>query len=669
MRLYRTCHPKSVPFPTITCALLALAVMLCAPVAAAAEDPPQAADQRFVSIDFNNVDINVFIKFISELTGRNFVVDSRVRGKVTILSPTKISVAEAYRVFESVLEVHGFTTVKSGKVIKIVPAPDARSKNIETLLRQESGMPEDKVVTQLIPLRFADTEEIKRLFAPLVSKSSVILSYPPTNSLIVTDVYSNVLRLLRILEAIDIAGIGQEISVWPLENASAVEIVNILETVFKSGKKPKKGEPEIGIRFVADERTNTLVVMGSEDQTLKVRQLVDMLDRETPRSKEKIHVFYLEYAVAEDLAKVLQTLSTGQPASSQPAEGKKEAPLVSSTVQITADKATNSLIISAGKQDFVVLEEIIRKLDIPRSMVYIEALIMEVDIAKDFEIGTEWQVADTFVVDNKQAVGGGSFRAEESVLPGTVVLDGEVVDGDEGLPGGLPIAKGFTMGVFSEAVTISGITFPNIQAIFQAYKKDRDVHFLSTPQILTTDNEEAQITVGKNLPFQTTATTVASGNETFNSFEYRDVGKTLKIKPQISKDRMVRLNISLVVTALESSVDFKPTTLKRTVDTTVVVQDANTVVIGGLIDETVATSEQAIPCLGDIPLFKLAFGKIATADERTNLYIFLTPHVINTPEEAVGIYSEKRDEIERSMDGGEIPMYPGQPDRSGEAGQ
>ena len=644
MRLYRYLHSIPDRFPKIACALLMLAVLFCAPVAAEAEDPPQIPEQRYVAIDFNNVDINVFIKFISELTGKNFVVDSRVRGKVTILSPTKISVEEAYRVFESVLEVHGFTTVKSGRVIKIVPAPEARSKNIVTLLRQESGMPEDKVVTQLIPLRYADAEEIKRLFAPLVSKSSVILSYPATNSLIVTDVYSNVLRLLRILEAIDIEGIGQEITVLPLENASAVEMVKVLSTVFKSDQKPKKGEPEVGVRFVADERTNTLVLLASEDQTRKVRQLVDMLDKETPRSEGKIHVFYLEYAVAEDLAKVLQTLSTGQP--TQPAEGKKEAPVVSSSVQITADSATNSLIISAGKQDYLVLEEIIRKLDIPRSMVYIEALIMEVDVGKDFEVGTEWQVADTFVVDNKQAVGGGSFRREESILPSEPLE-------------GLPSTKGFTMGVFSEAVTISGITFPNIQAIFQAYKKDRDVHFLSTPQILTTDNEEAQITVGKNLPFQTTATTVASGNETFNSFEYRDVGKTLKIKPQISKDRMVRLNISLEVTALESTVDFKPTTLKRTVDTTVVVRDTETVVIGGLIDETVSTTEQAIPCLGDIPLLKLAFGTIATGNQRTNLYVFLTPHVINNPEEAVGIYSKKREEIERSINGGEIPMYPG----------
>jgi len=171
----------------------------------------EAADQRFISIDFNNVDINVFIKFISELTGKNFVVDHRVKGKVTIISPAKISMGEAFKVFESVLEVHGYTTVKAGAITKIVPSPDARTKNIKTLLQKESGSPEDRIVTQLIHLKYAGPDEIKRLFAPLISKSSVILSYPPTSTLIVTDVYSNIKRLLRILKTIDIPGIGHRI--------------------------------------------------------------------------------------------------------------------------------------------------------------------------------------------------------------------------------------------------------------------------------------------------------------------------------------------------------------------------------------------------------------------------------------------------------------------------
>ncbi len=266
--------------------------------------------ERFISIDFNNVDINVFIKFISELTSKNFVVDQRVRGKVTIISPSKISVKEAYKVFESVLEVHGYTTIKAGEVTKIVPSPDARSKNIETRLKEEAASPEDRVVTQLIPLKFANPSEIKKLFAPLVSKSSIILDYPPTNMLIITDVSSNIKRLLRILKTIDVAGMGQELSVIPLEYADATKFINILDSVFQVKRTSKAQSTVSGAKFVADERTNTIIVMASEVETSRIKSLINMLDRETPRGKERIHVYYLDNANAEDLAKVLQELPT-----------------------------------------------------------------------------------------------------------------------------------------------------------------------------------------------------------------------------------------------------------------------------------------------------------------------------------------------------------------------
>ena len=205
-------------------------------------EKPESSEQ-FVSIDFNNVDINVFIKFMSELTGTNFVVDQRVKGKVTIISPSKISLKEAYKVFESVLEVHGYTTVQSGEIVKIVPSPDARSKSIETRLREEASDPEDKIVTQLIPLKYANPVEIKRLFTPMISKSSVILAYQPTNMMIVTDVYSNIQRLFKILKQIDVPGIGQEISVIPIEHADAAKMVSLLSTVFKPTRKPQRKNP------------------------------------------------------------------------------------------------------------------------------------------------------------------------------------------------------------------------------------------------------------------------------------------------------------------------------------------------------------------------------------------------------------------------------------------
>jgi general secretion pathway protein D len=607
--------------------------------------------EQFVSIDFNNVDINVLIKFISELTAKNFVVDKRVKGKVTIISPAKISINEAYKVFESVLEVHGYTAIKAGEIIKIIPSPDARSKNIETILKKGDGSPEDKVVTQLIPLTYADSAEIKRLFAPLISKSSVILAYPPTNMLIVTDVHSNIKRLLRILKVIDVTGIGQEISVIPLEYSDATKFIKLLDSVFQTKKKPRKGDAGKVIKFVADERTNTVVVLASEVDSLRIKRLIRVMDKEVPKGKEKIRVFYLENASAEELAKVLQTLSTKQRTT---AKGKKEIPIISENIGITADKATNSLIILAEKEDYLVLEEIIKKLDIPRAMVYIECLIMEVNTSKEFNLGTEWIAGDKKSYNDKVGVYGGGFSGGAtggdpgytSVMP-TNPLTGTKVPA--------PLPPGFSLGIFGEAIEINGIFFPSLGAVIRAYQKDKDVHILSTPQILTTDNKEAKITVGKNIPFQTRS--AAEGvTETYSSYEYRDVGIMLKITPQISKDRMVRLDIAQEVTRLESTTEFRPTTLKRAIDTTVIVKDNSTVVIGGLIDDSFSETEYKVPCLGDIPLFGWIFKSRAKSKDKTNLFVFLTPHVIENPSEAEEIYSKKKDQIDKVKED-KIKMY------------
>ena len=240
--------------------------------------PPETApakkkpEKRFVTIDFDNVDILLFVKFISEVTGKNFVIDDKVRGKVTIVSPTKISVDEAYKVFESVLEVHGFATVPSGSIVKIIPSVEARGKSIETRLREEATSPEDKVITQLIRLDYANPDELKKLFAPLISKNSIMVSYPPSGMLVVTDVLSNIQRLLHIIKAIDVVGIGEEISVIPLEHATASNMVTTLTTIFQTtGGRPtptRKGAAAAAaapaIRIVADERTNSLILSASE---------------------------------------------------------------------------------------------------------------------------------------------------------------------------------------------------------------------------------------------------------------------------------------------------------------------------------------------------------------------------------------------------------------------
>lgn len=601
-------------------------------------------DKRYITIDFDNVDICLFIKFISELTGKNFVIDKAVKGKVTIISPTKITVKEAYKVFESVLEVHGYTTVPAGSIIKIVPAVQARSKNIEIRLRKEAITPGDRVVTQLIPLKYADPNELKKLFAPLISKSSVIVSYPPTGILIVTDVLSNIKRLLHITEAIDVEGIGEEISVVPLEYATASVMSKSLNTVFKrTVRKVKKGAL-VGpvIRIVPDERTNVLIILASEDDALRIKQLIKLLDKETPRGERDIHVYYLQNANAEDLAKVLMAIPSKQ--AKAPKKGK--APVISKEVQIVADKATNSLVITAKKDDFLILEDVIKKLDIPRMMVYIEALIMEVNVDKEFRLGVEWMGMGDFSYNGRK----GGFFSGSGGSGGTDAYSN--IKGLSGVPPSLP--SGFSLGVIGETITIGNVVFPNLGAILQAYQQDSDVHIISTPQILTTDNEEAEIKVGENVPYLTKE---ATGEQIYQTYEYKDVGVTLKITPQINQERFVRLKIFQEVVKLKKGTkEYRPTTLKRSAETTVIVKDKNTVVIGGIIGESTERGTYKVPCLGDIPGLGWFFKSISRSRNRTNLFIFLTPHIIGNPIEAKEIYKDKKEEMDRIQEG-VIKMY------------
>ncbi len=643
---------------------LILGILLCLGGASAAQtagggapDPP---GEQFVSIDFNNVDIGLFIKFMSELTGTNFVVDNAVKGKVTIISPARISLDEAYRVFESVLDVYGFAAVKAGDVVKIVPSPAARSMNIQTLLELEKAHPEDRVVTQLIPLKYADPEEIKRLFTPLVSKASVILGYAPANTVIITDVQSNIQRLLKILKQIDQPGTGQQISVIPLHYADATKLVTLLTNLFKTATAPRtqaalaEKQPVI----VADERTSTIVMLASEVDTLRIKQLIAMIDKETPRGKGKIHVYTCEHANAEDLAKVLQEIPSqqagtgavgGAGGAAATASTRGPTAVVMGKVQINADKATNSLIIMADKEDYEVVEGVIKKLDIPRSMVYIESLIMEVNATTSFDLGVQWQLFDQTNVNNQGMAYGGKFGSSAGLLNPLT-----------------SIGSGLALGVLTEPFTFGGLTLSNVSAIINAVKRDDNFKILSTPQILTTDNEEARITVGENRPFQTRATTDVSGG-TFESFEYKDVGKILKITPHVSEGRNVRMKLSLEVTSLDrlatattGEAATRPVTQKRTIDTTVLVKDNHTVVIGGLIDDNRNENETKVPGLGDIPILGWLFKTQSNANQKTNLYVFITPRVVKSPEEADKLLSEKKlnDVVPPApFKGGDIKLY------------
>jgi general secretion pathway protein D len=614
---------------------------------------PEAGDdesaERYVTIDFEDVDINLFIKYISELTGRNFIVDKAVRGNVTIISPTKISIDEAYKVFESVLEVQGFTTVPAGSITKIVPSADARSKSVETGFKKADEEVSDKIVTQLIPLRYADPDELKKLFTPLVSKNSVVIAYPATNLLIVTDVLSNINRLLQIIKEVDVEENVSEITVIPIEYATATEVATTLDSIFQGATTRRTATTQstarrrapaqaaatetgatLGeVKIIADERTNALIIIASIYDTQKVKSLVALLDKEIPRGTGNINVYYLQHANAEELSTVLTAL----PDKADETVQKGKAPTISKEVQIVADKATNSLVITAKKADYAVLEEVIKKLDIPRRMVYLEALIMEVNAEKDFEVGVEWVGAFkyNFFGDDEGLVFGSYRSGDSSRIPS---FDNPSTP------------KGFTMGVISEFIEINGQMFPSLGAILNAYKQDSDVHIVSTPQILTTDNEEAEIKVGENVPYITSRQQNQTNND-FTNYEYKDVGVTLKITPQINQENVVRLEVFVEVIKLKNETlalaTNTPTTFTRKAQTTVIVQNGNTLVIGGIIGDDVEDTSNKVPWLGEIPVLGWLFKSEGQNVKRVNLYIFLTPRIIKNPAEMQEVTDEKRD--------------------------
>ncbi|MCI5149089.1 MAG: type II secretion system protein GspD, partial [Candidatus Electrothrix sp. MAN1_4] len=283
--------------------------------------------QQYVTIDFNDVDINVFIKYISELTGKNFIVDRTVKGKVTVISPTRMTEKDAYQVFQSVLEVHGFTTVPSGPIIKIVPAVQARSKSIPTVKAGEKYSSEDKVVTRIIPMKHSDPDELRKILTPLLSKTSNVIAHAQSGMLILTDVQSNIKRLMEIIEEIDVPAVDEELVIIPLQYASVTDVGKSISQLFvqSTRRTRRRSSTSSNIKIIPYERTNSLIVFAPKAQIEKLRSLLEQLDTEAPKSGGKIHVYYLQHANAEELVKVLTSLPTKQSGTTARRNTKEEA--------------------------------------------------------------------------------------------------------------------------------------------------------------------------------------------------------------------------------------------------------------------------------------------------------------------------------------------------------
>jgi len=630
-----------------------------------------------ISIDFHDADILAVIKFISELTGKNFVVDSKVKGKVTVISPTKITIEEAYRMFESILEVEGYTTVPAGKAIKIIPSRDAKEKGIEAISPNRGGLlSEDRIITRIIHLKFIDGDSLLTVIKPLVSKESSLVSYAYTNDIILTDVASNIKKILTIIQELDIEGFQEELSVFSLEYADAKTLATELKTIFEEkttaptvtpARRPRPGTaPAVGkriIKIIPDERTNSIVLVANADDTATIKNVIHDLDIPAPKGKGKINVYYLRNADAEEIAKVLTEITSKAKPSKEPKAGVEFA----GEVIITPDKSTNSLVITASPQDYEVLRGVIEKLDIRRLQVFVEGLIMEISMDKARELGIEFQYS--------------AVEYDKSFRDTTAKFFGGTSFGDINQARTNPFdLTGIILGAADGTISFAGNTFLNIAALIRALQTDSDVNILSTPHLLTMDNQEAEIVVARNVPFKVRTTATASGFPV-EEIERKDVGLTLRLTPQISEGDFVRLEIyqeisNVLETPIAGATDL--VTSKRSAKTTVVVKDHQPIVLGGLISDSVDESVKKVPFLGDIPLMGSLFKVSKHTGGKTNLLLVITPHIIRSAKDLEGFYEEKKDEIKkfqeesksgkRKEEGIDIDRYLENPTPGGEDG-
>lgn len=627
-----------------------------------------AAFAQTVTLNLKDADISALIGTVAEVTGTNFIVDPRVKGKVTVISSRPMNSDEIYEVFLSILKVHGFAAVPSGEVVKIVPDVNAKQDSIPTLTG-DSTAGGDQMVTRVVQIDNVSAAQLVPILRPLVPQQGHLAAYPATNMLILSDRASNVDRLVSIIRRIDQES-DAEIEVIPLQHASAAEVVRILNTLTRSQPAAAgKGAGQIGGGgpvLMADERTNSVLVGGGRAERLRLRALISHLDTPLDRGGNT-HVVYLKYAKAKDLIDVLTGVSKGIEEDQQggKAAAAKAAPQVAS-VNIQADEAANALVITAPPDVYRSLQSVIRQLDIRRAQVHVEALIAEITDNSQAALGVQWQ--STQNTDNKGAIGGTNFN-----IPGVSSIAAIAAD-----PVG-SVGTGLTVGLIDGTTTILGTEILNLGALVTAVAGDTNNNILATPNLVTLDNQEAEIVVAQNIPFVTgqfTNTGAAQGSvNPFQTIERQDVGLTLKIKPQINEGDAIQMEIEQEVSNV-SPVQVPGAsdivTVVRSINTTVLVQDHQMVVLGGLIDDQTQENVEKVPFLGDLPLLGNLFKARSTSKAKRNLMVFIQPTIIRdaatTTEIAQGKYNfiraRQQDSRKKGMDlmpkheVADLPPYP-----------
>lgn len=592
--------------------LLRIVVVTALALWSLAMAPLAWSQQTTITPNYKEADIRQIVEAVGEVTSKNFIIDPRVNAKVTMLSSTPMTPDAFYEAFLSILQVHGYVAVATGDLIKIVP--DATARQYAGPIGTGDASGDDDIVTQVVQVNNVGAAQLVPILRPLVPQYGHLVAHPGSNILIISDRASNVTRMMTIIRRIDQSN-DEDIEVIRLEHASATEIVRIMTALTQ---QPRSDGLPVTTSLVADARTNSVLIGGDKSERLRLRALIAHLD--TPlEDGGDTQVRYLRYAEAEELATKLQQHFSGQGT----ATGALGA--ASSTVEVSvwADTQTNAIVVNAPPKMMRSLMQIVDKLDIRRAQVLVEAIIVEVIADKTSELGVTWALEGDgtntpVAVTNFPDIGAGIVQV------GAAAGSGGAVD-----PTGL-IGDGITVGV--GRISDSGISFG---AILKALNGDADTNIISTPSIVTTDNEEATLNVGQEVPFVTgsfsnTGSGTTGGVNPFQTIQRQQIGVKLAITPQINEGDSLLLKISQEISSIAQSaagaVDL--ITNQRIIETTVIVDDGEILVLGGLLEDVLRESDQRVPVLGRIPIIGNLFRSRKTDKIKTNLLVFIRAKIL-----------------------------------------
>jgi general secretion pathway protein D len=607
-------------------------------------------EQELVSLNFVNADIQEVIRAISQISKKNFLVDPRVKGTINIVSATPVSPALGYDILLSALRLQGYAAVESNGVTQIIPEADAKL-HVDSLGRGRG----DTLVTRVFILKYESASQLVNIVRPMIAPNNVVVAYPSSNALVVTDYASSVRRIEKLIDSIDQPNADAPL-VIPVKHASAVDLANIINKLMPEAATPAAGGDD-NQRFVlvADSRTNGLLLRSDNPGRIaRVRELVDKLDGESS-TPGNIHVVPLKNVDATKLAQTLRSVMSGDtstaPAATTTPGGMQQAassaPAGGGMIQ--ADTSSNSLIVTASEPVYNNIRSVIEKLDVRRPQIFVEALIVEVTADKASEFGVQWQNLTGVNKSGTNIIGGTNFGTTNNIIGASKDLTS--------------VGQGLNIGLVNGTTTIGGVSILNLGMLAHALESDTNANILSAPNLMTLDNEEAKIVVGQNVPF-VTGSYAQTGSATtatpFQTIERKDVGLTLKIKPQIMQGGTVKLQIyqeiSNVVASSASSTA-GVTTNKRSIESNIMVDDNQIVVLGGLIQDSVNDVASKTPLLGDIPLLGNLFRYETRQHTKTNLMVFIRPYVMYQQDGYRKITDERYDMMSKRREEARMPDH------------